>query len=440
MDPCGVNLSADAIVVGAGVIGSSIALELARSGLRVVVVDRLSGPGQGSTSSSSAVIRFNYSIFPSVAAAWESKHCWEDWAGHLGIVDPAGMASFRRTGMAFLDVDVAPIKKVIPLFDRAGVPYELWDATTLADRVPGLDPGRFWPPKRLDDESFWDDPVDQLGALWTPDGGYVDDPMLAAVNLATAARQAGAQFIFRSQVTAVRRSGGRVAGVDLADGQRVSAPVVVNVAGPWSPTLNEMAGVGGDFSITTRPMRQEVHHVTAPPGFNDGDRIGPVIADLDLGTYMRGTPGDGFYIGGTEPECDPLPWIDDPDSADLDPTLAAFETQVIRAARRFGELGVPSRPRGIAGIYDVSTDWTPIYDRTGLDGFYVAIGTSGNQFKNAPVAGQFMRDIIVAVEAGHDHDANPVQYQGERTGLTVDLGAYSRRRPINADSSGTVMG
>lgn len=434
------NLSADAIVVGAGVIGSSTALELSRAGLRVVVVDRLHGPGQGSTSASSAVVRFNYSIFPSVAAAWESKHCWEDWAGHLGTVDPAGMAGFRRTGMVFLDVEVAPTEKVIPLFDRAGVSYERWDAPTLAARVPSLDPGRFWPPKRLEDDAFWADPVGEVGALWTPDGGYVDDPMLAAANLATAAREAGAQFLFRREVTAVRRTGDRVSGVELSDGQRVDAPVVVNVAGPWSPTLNQLAGVGEDFTITTRPMRQEVHHVTAPPGFNDGDQIGPVVADLDLGTYVRGAPGDGFYVGGTEPECDPLPWIDDPDAADLDPTRAAFEAQVTRAARRFGELGVPSKVRGIAGVYDVSSDWTPIYDRTSLDGFYVAIGTSGNQFKNAPVAGQFMRDIVLAVENGQDHDSDPVQYRGERTGLTVDLGAYSRRRPVNTESSGTVMG
>ena len=77
--------SADAVVVGAGVIGASIALELARDGLRVLVVDRASGPGQGSTSASSAIVRFNYSTFDGVATAWESKHCWERWSAHLGL-------------------------------------------------------------------------------------------------------------------------------------------------------------------------------------------------------------------------------------------------------------------------------------------------------------------------------------------------------------------
>ncbi|ANY09380.1 NAD(P)/FAD-dependent oxidoreductase [Pseudonocardia sp. HH130630-07] len=435
------TLTADAVVVGAGVIGSSTALELSRAGLRVVVVDRLPGPGQGSTSASSAVVRFNYSTFPGVAAAWEARHCWESWPEHLGLpAGTGGTARFRRTGMVFLDVDVAPRDRVLPLFDRAGVPYEVWDPAELARRVPGLDPGRFWPPRRLDDDAFWADADGRIGGVWTPDAGWIDDPMRAAVDLADAARAAGARFVFRDGVTAVRRAGDRVAGVDLASGERIDAPVVVNVAGPWSAQLNRIAGVGADFSVTTRPLRQEVHAVSTPPGYDDGDHPGPVVADLDLGTYLRSAPGGTFYVGGTEPECDPLQWLDDPDDADPNPTAAVFDAQVTRAARRFGELAVPPRPRGVAGVYDVSTDWAPIYDRTELDGFYVAIGTSGNQFKNAPVAGRFLAAIVTAVENGHDHDADPVGYRGEHTGLTVDLGAFSRRRELNPDSSGTVMG
>ena len=94
---------------------------------------------------------------------------------------------------------------------------------------------------------------------------------------------------------------------------------------------------------------------------------------------------------------------------------------------------------GVAGCYDVTDDWVPIYDRSSLDGFYMAVGTSGNQFKNAPVVGQIMRDIIEACEAGHDHDADPVQVDCHRTGLMLDTGHYSRRR-APATTSGTVLG
>jgi glycine/D-amino acid oxidase-like deaminating enzyme len=428
-------------VVGAGVIGAATALELARAGRRVVVVDRLPGPGQGSTSASSAIVRFNYSTADGIAAAWEARSHWLHWADHLeAAAGREQLARLRPTGIVMLDVPIAPKKRVLGLYDELGIPYEDWDAATLAARVPGIDTGRYWPPKRLDDDAFWADPDGQLGAFWNPDGGFVDDAQLAAANLAAAAQRRGVTFRFRSTVTGIRQARGRVAGVGLADGTAVSAPVVVNVAGPWSSGLNRIAGVGDDFTISVRPMRQEVHHVPAPPGYNNGDRLGPVIADLDLGTYFRGTPGDGLLLGGTEPECEPLEWLDAPEDAAPNPSVALYHSQVTRVARRLPGLTVPGTPRGIAGVYDVASDWTPIYDRTALDGYYVAMGTSGNQFKNAPVAGRFMAAIVDAVENGHDHDTNPVRYRGEYTGSTVNLGTFSRKRPVNTASSGTVMG
>ncbi|BBG02657.1 MULTISPECIES: Cgl0159 family (beta/alpha)8-fold protein [Pseudonocardia] len=102
---------------------------------------------------------------------------------------------------------------------------------------------------------------------------------------------------------------------------------------------------------------------------------------------------------------------------------------------------VESRFDGIKTLTRVDLDdWTPIYDRTELPGYYVAIGTSGNQFKNAPVVGQFMRTIIDRVENGADHDTTPLLFTAPHTGATIDLGAFSRQRPVNAHSSGTVLG
>ncbi|WP_236795037.1 FAD-binding oxidoreductase [Amycolatopsis sp. GM8] len=427
-------MSADMVVIGAGVIGSSIALELARAGHRVIVLERAPGAGQGSTSASSAIVRFNFSTIAGVATAWEAHFGWLDWAGHLGH-DVGDLASFRQSGLVLLDVDVAPRTSSLPLFDKIGVPYEEWDSATLAERVPGIDAGRYWPPKRLDDEEFWQDAKDSLGAVYTPDAGYVSDPGLAAVNLAAAAAAHGAEFRFRSTVTAVEKAGGRVTAVRLSDGTRIPCAVVVNAAGPWSGALNRLAGVGSDFTVGVRPMRQEVAHVPVPAGYH-----GPAVADMDLGTYFRGEVGGDLLVGGTEPECDLLQWTDDPDTVDVHPTAAVFEAQVTRAARRLPDLAVPNRARGVVGVYDVADDWTPIYDRTDLGGFYVAIGTSGNQFKNAPVVGQLMAELIDRVENGADHDASPVRFRAPRTGLEIDLGAFSRRRSRNSANSGTVMG
>ncbi|SDJ83745.1 NAD(P)/FAD-dependent oxidoreductase [Nonomuraea jiangxiensis] len=166
------------------------------------------------------------------------------------------------------------------LFDETGVPYEEWDGDTLAARVPGIDTGRYWPPRRLDDGAFWADASGSLGAVYTPDAGYVTDPKLAAQNLAVAAARQGAEFRFHSAVTAIESGGGRVRAVRLADGARLPCEVVVNAAGPWSGRLNALAGVGSDFTIGVRPLRQEVAHVPAPAGYQ-----GPAVRGSS-GTVM----------------------------------------------------------------------------------------------------------------------------------------------------------
>lgn len=428
--------TADAVIIGAGVVGAGVAHELARGGRRVVIVDRNPGAGQGSTSASSAIIRLNYSTWAGVATAWEAENTWEAWADHLGHVDPNGLARYIQTGVLVLDSPDFHPERFVGFFDRIGIPYTRLDAAEVTHRFGYLDNGRHHPPKRISDEHFWDDPVGSLGGLHTPEGGFVDDPSLAARNLVHAATREGARTVFRAQVAEITRSGGRVRGVVLDGGDRISAPVVVNCAGPHSAIVNGLAGVLGDFTVATAPLRQEVHHVPRPADVADG---APVVADTDLGTYFSPRAG-GVLVGGTEPACDTLEWLGDPDVYRIQPTVEAYETQTLRLARRMPSVTVPGRPKGVVGVYDVSDDWIPIYDRTALDGFYVAIGTSGNQFKNAPVIGQIMAALIDAVENGHDHDADPVVWTGPRTGVEVPLGHYSRRRENNPDSSHSVLG
>ena len=165
------------------------------------------------------------------------------------------------------------------------------------------------------------------------------------------------------------------------------------------------------------------------------------MGDLDLGTYLRSGPGGITLVGGTEPECDQMEWID-PDKVDevnMTRTVEVFESQTYRFARRFPAAQIPSTPVGVVGVYDVSSDWTPIYDKTDVPGFYVAIGTSGNQFKNAPGAGLIMAHLITKVEQGFDHDNQPVIYKCLKSDKSINLGTFSRKRPKNL-TSGTVMG
>lgn len=363
---------------------------------------------------------------------------WQDWAGHLGVVDPDGMARFVRTGNLVFDTPDVDVDRITSIWRDLGIGWEALRADDVRARFPSLDLGRYAPPKRVDDPAFADDPAGDLDAIFEPSAGFVDDPMLAAHNLAHAARHHGATFRFRTTVVGVRRDVRRIVGVDLDDGETILAPVVVNVGGPHSARLNEMAGVADEVAVSPRPLRQEVFTIPAPIGMRVEDGM-PIIADLDVGQYFRPHLGGTLLVGGTEPACDALHWVDDPDQFDEHPTVAQFETTMFRLARRCPEIGIPHRPTGLAALYDASADWVPVYDRSSLDGWFMAAGTSGNQFKNAPLAGMFIRALVDAADRGHDHDAEPVRVRGRRTGLEIDLGAFSRRR-LPVRTTGTVMG
>ena len=96
--------------------------------------------------------------------------------------------------------------------------------------------------------------------------------------------------------------------------------------------------------------------------------------------------------------------------------------------------------KGVVELYDVADDWIPIYDKSDLPGFHMAVGTSGNQFKNAPVAGAMMAALIEYCEAGNDHDKDPLQFPLHYVDGSIDVGFYSRLREINPESSFSVIG
>ncbi len=427
----------DAVVVGAGVIGASIALELQRHGRRVIVVDKGDAVGGASTSSSSSIVRFTYSTMEGVVASWESMHRWASWSQHLGPID-GPLCFFHRIGMLHITAPGDDMEQMRENFATVGVPHELLRAPEIARRHPALNIGRYHPPKLPSDEHFFDDPHGEVSALYLPDAGIIDDPQLAAMNLMDAAKREGATARLRSRVTSIDRVDGRVTGVSLSNGEAITAPVVVNAAGPWSAQLNALAGVLDEMNIGTRAMRQEVASTAAPAAFGVGTG-GCVVGDRDLGTYARPQPGGSYLVGGIEADCDPTVWVDDPDRSNPNISVEMFEALVYRAAIRVPDLEIPHQPRGLADHYDVTDDWIPIYDCTGLGGYYLAIGTSGNQFKNAPLVGDILRTIIDACESGHDHDADPVSLDCPHAGQTIGLGHYSRlRQPAN--TSGTVMG
>ena len=436
------NRTADAIIVGAGVIGSSVAFELAKRGYKTLNIDKLPTSGYGSTSNSCAIVRAHYSTWDGVALAYEGFFYWDDWDDYIGVNDDRGMIKYMKTGSILFKLEGEDhSSKCLKLFKEIGVEHEIWDLEKLKEMIPIYSHDQYDGTTRPDeDDHFWDKTGKKIeGAVYTPGSGYVSDPQLTSHNLQVAAEANGGDVIFNSEITEIRQQNGKIEGVTLKKGEQIDSPIVVNVAGPHSFVINRMADVERDMNIKTRALRHEVHHVPSPEGY-DFEKDGFHTSDGDNGIYFRPETGNTILIGSEDPLCDPKEWISDPDNYNQQVTESQWKAQVYRCAKRIPQLKIPSRTSGVVDLYDVSDDWLPIYDKSALKGFYMAIGSSGNQFKNAPVAGHCMAELIDACENGQDHDTNPVKVKTVYTGLELNMGFYSRNREINPNSSFSVNG
>ena len=414
---------------------------LARKGWKTLSLDRHKAAGHGSTAGSCAIVRMHYSTLDGTAFAWEGYHYWRDWADYLGLPPGTPLARFRECGCLVMKTPANDfMAKHIETSQALDIPFEEWDAETIRARLPVYALDRFAPPKRMADPGFGEPTGGTLdGAVFWPNGGYVNDPALSAQNLADAARAAGADFRLGVEVVEILQENGKVTGVKLATGETLSAPVVINVAGPGSRAINEMAGVTGDMTIETRPLRQEVVHLPSPEGF-DFEADGMIVSDSDIACYCRPEQGNHILVGSEDPECDPHDWAASDTGFNRDFT-DQWTTQAMRYAQRVPSLGIPNRTRGVVELYDASTDWIPIYDTSSLGGFYMAcrllrepVQERSHRGTNDGGAGGILRG-----RGGSRHRprcSSTLPYIGRE----IDVGFYSRKREINTESSFSVLG
>jgi len=361
-------VTADVIIVGAGVIGAAAALHLSRLGAGdVLVIDRATA-GAGMSCRSSALVRMHYTFPPEVQLAVRSDAMFEAWPELTGRP-----SCIRRTG--FVRV-VAPgeesaLRANLAMQRALGARAEEIGPAGLTELAPGF---------CVDDISC---------AGWEPDGGYGDGAIVAG-DLMAAARARGVRYRPGTRVHGLVRDGDRVTGVRVGAGDETEhAATVILAAGVWSAPLSSTVGL-------CLPIETELHHVAvlAHPRW-----AGAPFACIDsvTQTYFRPeAAGEMTLVGSfTGPRgADPDRVRDAASAEDLAP-------QVQRASHRVPALADAGIARGVTGVYDMTPDARPLLGRLpGLDGLIIAAGFSGMGFKIAPAVGESLAGLIAGPPPG----------------------------------------
>ncbi len=389
------NRTADVVVVGSGIIGSSIAYQLARHGITdVVALDKGFGPAEGSTGASSSICRCRYTYPEVVRLAYHGQEAYGNWSGFTGLDDPR--SGLQRVGVLWLMGESA--EKVGADADKLvgqGVKAEAIGPHQLNDLYPSLSTCSAHFDLTGETEHVC---VPGEAFLYESEGGYAD-PVGANQDLIEATHNLGGSVEFKARVVDVLRSNGRVTGVRLADGTEISAGLVINAAGPWCNQLNEMAGA--DLRWTLTPTRIQTVYRSWPSDLGPL----PVGADISTGIYFRPESGGQQILIGSVLAEDEEEIVDDPDDFKTVPDAAFTEIKLAAFHHRVPALEARGSVSGVAGLYTINReDVHPVVGPSGIDGFWVANGFSGHGFKLAPSVGSMMAQAVTGTAMEFDTD------------------------------------
>lgn len=379
--------TAEIVIVGAGVMGASIAFHLARCQAGSIVVIDKDHVGRGASGRSSALIRMHYSFPPEVQLAVVSLHMFQHWREVVG--EPG---DFRKTGFVRIvhPNESERLKLNVEMQRKLGVNVRLITRAELSELEP-------------------DWAVDEVElAAYEPDSGYGDGAGVANDFLCRA-RDQGVTYLPKTQAAALLVESGRVRGV-VTDHGEIAAPVVVVATGPWTRPLVAVAG----YDL---PIENEYHQVAIlknAPGMKGG---GCACIDSVTATYFRSDGQDKFLLGDFYGQRGV-----DPDNFPQRPSDDLLEELIERACRRVPKLENAEVMRGVTGVYDMTPDSRPILGEIpGIDGLYVCAGFSGMGFKISPAIGLVMSELLL-----------------DGRGMTVDISAFRPERfaegqPIQAE-------
>ena len=350
----------DAIVIGAGVMGASLAFHFAERGLKTAVLER-NVTASGATGHSSGLVRMHYDLAAESELTFKSyKLYFSNWrervGGDCGFINTGFMQIAKREHEDRLRGNVANQQRI-------GINTSIISAEDVRKLFPDLLTGQF------------------DYAAYEPDSGYAD-ATLTTNSFLECAKRNGAVLIQNCEVTAIHASGGRVTGVSTTKGD-FSAPIVVNAAGAWARHVASLAGI--DVPLVT--WSHDVAFLHRPPSLGKF----PAVIDDTINCYFR-PEGSALILAAGEDESlrgEP------PDAEDQTPTPTFLEKLIdamVQRIPKIEESGLHSIHVGRDGI---TPDQRAIYGGSGLDGFYLACGLSGTGFKTSPAAGASLVELIL---------------------------------------------
>jgi sarcosine oxidase, subunit beta len=353
--------TADIVILGAGVIGASIAFHLAkRKAGRIVVIDK-SHVGQGGSGRSSALIRMHYSYPPEVQLALASLHMFENWRDLVGED-----GDFRRTGFVRIvhPGETERLKQNVEMQRRLGVNVKLIDRVELKELEP-------------------DWTVDELElAAYEPDSGYGDGAGVAN-DFLTRARELGVTYLPKTEALEFLTESESICGVRTDHGE-IAAPMVIAATGPWTQPMFKRTGI-------ELPIETEYHQVAIlknAPGMKGG---GCACIDSVSATYFRSDAHDKFLIGDFYGQRGA-----DQDNFPQRASDEGLEEIIERASQRVPKLENAEVMRGVTGVYDMTPDSRPLLGEISVvTGLYICAGFSGMGFKISPAIGLVMSELLL---------------------------------------------
>ncbi|HYP53093.1 MAG TPA: FAD-binding oxidoreductase [Pyrinomonadaceae bacterium] len=375
--------SAEVVIIGAGVVGASVAYHLASAGCRdVLVVERQAEAGRGSTGRATGGFRAQFSTEVNVRLSLLAREKLTRFADELGV-----SSGYEPRGYLFLARDETQL--------------EALRAAQLVQQACGLREARMVEPeeaRRLNPFAHADE---LAGAAFCPTDGFIR-PLQILKGYRDGAARLGVTFEYDSPVEGFRTRGGCLESVSTKRGE-VAAGCVVNAAGAWAAELARLAGA----EIPVAPLRRQVA-VTQP--------FDLLPAEMPMTIFTE----DGFHLRARDGRV-LLLWPDAPDARDPfdDATTDAWISEVVRRAHeRVPVLKSASIDRQAcwAGLYEMTPDRHALLGPSNeLENFYLANGSSGHGVMHAPALGQLLAEIILTGRA-HTLDTHALRPSRFREG------------------------